>query len=630
MKEEARKYIQAGFSAIPLGVIRIVNGEKKITYPSSGWKQYQTRFMTEEEINRAIFTNIGIVTGELSNIIVLDADKYKSTFDHELLKSLNLPITANQTTGRGGTQFFFRRDGVNVRNSVCIGHPDSGIDIRADGGMVIVAPSKTTAGGEYIWQLSPLDTPLAPLPEALKSFLTQEKTRKQSKPLSSLVNLVEGQGRDNAMTSLVGKLCSTINPELWLKEIPPVMSAVNQTYNPPLSNTDLNRIYNSITNIDAKRRKEFKEIIVPNKKEEVIINLDSAMSFKEFITKEYPPAKFAIEPFFELETLNMLSAPPNNWKSWLLFYLGVQIARGDMAFGKFRSEKLGVLIVNEEDSARAIQDRFKSLGVTQQDLQIYLHVAKGLKINKSFIEQIVKEMNEKNLKILILDSLRALHSMDENSSKEMQEIADYLKEITRRGITVIFTHHHRKKTFGDKGDQAESTRGSSALNAAASGHVSLEEQVRDTGTYLVVRHLKSKAVEKLPPFELKVIKNDGKISFENCGSFQDSKKKVIEAKDSILNILSNSSYETINSFTKMGVASNSVVREAIKELSQESFIASIKRSEAESKGIKLKSEGKPNQNLYYLIEHKQIGSNTELEMWASPYKDDIDPNTVPI
>jgi hypothetical protein len=37
-------------------------------------------------------------------------------------------------------------------------------------------------------------------------------------PLSSLINLVEGQGRDNAMTSLVGKLCSTINPELWLKE----------------------------------------------------------------------------------------------------------------------------------------------------------------------------------------------------------------------------------------------------------------------------------------------------------------------------------------------------------------------------------------------------------------------------
>jgi len=621
MKEEALKYIGAGFSAIPIGNIKVVGKDKFIEYPLP-WKQFQLRKMTEEEVNNTYFKNIGIVTGAISDLIVLDADSYKEGFDEELFKSLRIPPTPVQRTGRGGMQYFFKRGDLEIRNGVCIGHEGSGIDIRADGGMVIVAPSKTNTG-EYEWILDPFDTPLADLPESVKKLISFTNNIKKTKPLSSIINLKDGEGRDNALASLVGRLCATTNPDLWEKEIPPVMSAINQTFKPPLPEEDLLRIYNSITTSDMRKRQQYREIVVPSqvKEKPEEVNIDSAISFSDFIIREYPKARFALEPFFELETVNMLSAPPNNWKSWFLFYISAMIAGGKKAFGKLETEKLGVMIVNEEDSARAIQDRFKTLGITDKDLNIHFHIAKGLRVDETFVENISKEMIAKGLKVLFLDSLRAVHDADENSSKEMQVVLDHLKGLSRMGITTIFTHHNRKRTMADKGDMAESTRGSSALNAAVSGHISLEEQVRETGTFIIVRHLKSKAVEKLQPFEVKILKENGKVSFEYGGTAQDGQKKVMETKDTIVRILQNERYETVNKLVEIGVASKSVVRQSIAELVKEGYVGMMKRSEALKNKFKLNDFGKANENIYFLIEHVQFSKDVELEMFTPQLKD---------
>jgi RecA-family ATPase len=292
-----------------------------------------------------------------------------------------------------------------------------------------------------------------------------------------------------------------------------------------------------------------------------------------------------------------------------------------MAFGKHGTEQMGVLIVNEEDSARAIQDRYKALNVLDRKLPIYLHIAKGLKIDKSFVTKIIAEMKEKNLKLLILDSLRAVHTSNENDSAEMQVILDFLKEFARAGITVLFTHHNRKKSMTDKGDMAESTRGSSAVNAAVSGHVSLEERIGETGTFLIVRHLKSKAVEKIQPFELQIMKEDKQISFKYIGSFEEGEKKVLESMDTIMNILVNEKYVTVASLAKSGVASSAVVREALKQLSEKSLIGRINRAEAKRKGIIIPGDGKSNENLFFLIEHRQINKDVELEMYTQPFND---------
>ena len=73
--------------------------------------------------------------------------------------------------------------------------------------------------------------------------------------------------------------------------------------------------------------------------------------------------RFTIDPFFEQGTVNMVSAAPNTWKSWKMFLYAGHIAMGTPVLDKFPTQQAKVMIVNEEDSERLIQDRLKLLGI---------------------------------------------------------------------------------------------------------------------------------------------------------------------------------------------------------------------------------------------------------------------------
>ena len=338
-----------------------------------------------------------------------------------------------------------------------------------------------------------------------------------------------------------------------------------------------------------------------------------SMSFSHLMGQEFPKGRYALDPFFEAGTLNMISAPPNTWKSWLILYFGACIASGSLVFERFTTEKAKVMIVNEEDSYRSIQDRFKLLGITDQTLPMYFRIAQGTKLGDKFIQNIIKESKEKEITIIIFDSLRSIHNANENDSTEMQKILDLLKTISREGITVIFTHHHRKQGMFNKKGDPEASRGSSAINAAISGHISLEEEERESGLYLIVHHLKSKAGEKLPPFELKIIKGDI-ISFLHDGEMKTIEKKLNQAKDDIVNYLSNEKgWKTRKEIIKLNIASDKIIRTALKILENEDSIQSMSRKEAEEKHITVESIGKANEKLYSIV--NEIKENEDFSVF---------------
>ncbi|MEK6885122.1 MAG: bifunctional DNA primase/polymerase, partial [Nanoarchaeota archaeon] len=67
----------------------VVPCDKGKKYPNINWKEYQTRFPTQEEHNKwfAEDCNIALVTGELSNVVVIDEDSYKKSGKHIRLGS---------------------------------------------------------------------------------------------------------------------------------------------------------------------------------------------------------------------------------------------------------------------------------------------------------------------------------------------------------------------------------------------------------------------------------------------------------------------------------------------------------------------------------------------------------------
>lgn len=600
--EEALKYEALGFSPIPLGSItKDALGKKIIQYPKT-WKQYQTIRATPDEIKAWHCINLGIATGKISGLLVLDTDSYKEGYDSEFVKSLQIPITPVQETASGGKQYFFKiPEGLTIKNAVCIGAKDSGIDIRGDGGMVITAPTKTHYG-EYQWLIHPNDEPLADVPSKLLEILKKEgsiqtDTFNKRKNLTELIGLKEGEGRNNNMASFIGKLIRLNHPDSWEREVMPMVSSLNQTFIPPLDERELNSIYESITKIELNRRAG--KNVDTEKKESVF---QPAITHKELLNRVYPKVRFTVEPFFEQGTMNMVSAPPNTWKSWLFFLFAVHIAEGTLILDKFATNKSNVMIVNEEDSERLVQDRMRLLKITKEELPIYYRISYGSKLTEKFVESLIDEAKKNNISVIMFDSLRALHDSDENDSSEMQQILDLLKKISREGITVIFTHHHRKKSHQTKNDDAEASRGSSAINAAISGHISLEEKETDDGKVILVRHLKSKAGEKLEPFEIGIETSADLVSFFYRGEHKAKAQALTEARSTLIYELESKTYLMgRKDFVELKFGGATSIKDATNALEKEGIFKSITRQEAEQYGYKtFNASGKSNEKLYYI------------------------------
>lgn len=128
--------------------------------------------------------NIGIPTGEVNGIIVIDVDTDpdKGIDGAEGLQDLEkrlgkLPDTWEAITGRGGRHLVFKYPtGHDIRNSVS--KIAEGVDIRANGGYIVAPPSIHPNGNEYQWEASsyPHEVELATLPAEWVAILETSKT----------------------------------------------------------------------------------------------------------------------------------------------------------------------------------------------------------------------------------------------------------------------------------------------------------------------------------------------------------------------------------------------------------------------------------------------------------------------
>ena len=139
--ETALEYLRRGWPVIPCHSIR--NGrctcgkadcDKPGKHSLIKWKEFQTRLPTEEEVEHWLkrwpFANIGIVTGAISGLVVLDVDGAEGA---EAVAERHLPQTIISETGGGGWHYFFEYpEGSNIGSRTGLLNK---VDIRADGGM---------------------------------------------------------------------------------------------------------------------------------------------------------------------------------------------------------------------------------------------------------------------------------------------------------------------------------------------------------------------------------------------------------------------------------------------------------------------------------------------------------------
>jgi hypothetical protein len=115
-------------------------------------------------VDRTPKANVGIATGAMSGVIVLDVDPRNG--GNESLAELEgrhggVPDTLQVLTGGDGRHFYFAApEGVRVPSRKVA----SGLDLKADGGYVIAPPSSHPSGGTYRWAQDAKGKPLAPCP----------------------------------------------------------------------------------------------------------------------------------------------------------------------------------------------------------------------------------------------------------------------------------------------------------------------------------------------------------------------------------------------------------------------------------------------------------------------------------
>jgi hypothetical protein len=137
------EYLEAGFSVIP------VSRSKK---PLISWAPFQKALPTELTVKdwwqQWSEANIGLITGRISGLVVFDADSEKA--EAYIKDSGGLPVCPQSITGKD-RHYFFKHPGFDVRPSV---DKELTLDIRGDGGYVIVPPSVHASGCGYEWAVS--------------------------------------------------------------------------------------------------------------------------------------------------------------------------------------------------------------------------------------------------------------------------------------------------------------------------------------------------------------------------------------------------------------------------------------------------------------------------------------------
>ena len=206
--------------------------------------------------------NVAIVTGRPSGLVVLDVDGDDGA---EALRTLErqhgrLPRTLSVVTPRGGNHYYFKHPGAEVRNSAS--QVGSGLDIRGDGGYVLVPPS--VVGGRS-YELDERAAP-APLPRWLLEAASSRAPVGQRTPTNEWVSMVRvgvrgpdasgggSEGRNDKMTRLVGHLLRRYVDVALVLELANLVN--HYRFRPPLAPTEVERIVDSIAGRELQRRQK--------------------------------------------------------------------------------------------------------------------------------------------------------------------------------------------------------------------------------------------------------------------------------------------------------------------------------------------------------------------------------------
>lgn len=234
--DDAIRYAEHGLAVFPLQP----HG-KQPTDGSRGFKDATTNVaQIRSWWKYAPDMNIGMATGAASGgVFVIDVDQHGET-DGGLELSVwqsehgRFPETASSVTGSGGTHYFFKAPaGVSVKSAA---HVIPGVDVRGDGGYVVLPPSVHPNGNRYEWDMEPWeDCEIAEADATVLEFVRTDGAQERQR--FELPDVIPQGKRDD---TLFRYACSLQAQGLPDDKIMTIVSDANRARcNPPMSDEEV-------------------------------------------------------------------------------------------------------------------------------------------------------------------------------------------------------------------------------------------------------------------------------------------------------------------------------------------------------------------------------------------------------
>ncbi len=306
------------------------------------------------------------------------------------------------------------------------------------------------------------------------------------------------------------------------------------------------------------------------------------LTVKEILETDYGEQSWLVEGIIPLNGITIIAGAPGNFKSWITQDIARCVSLGTDFLGHFKVIKGSVLVIDSESYMRLVQKRFKSIGGGDSE-SIYYHVTTDWQIqNQTDVDFVLKVIREKNIKLVIFDSLVRIHSGNENDAVEMSKVFKKFKYIAEQGNVTIFIVHHNRKENPNYKTSMESMRGSIDISAANDSQLMIKK-VPDENR-LVITQTKLKEAEKLKPFSVTFEKDGEDIkSFVYEGNFDSSKNARLEIREAILEIFNESEKPEITrpeilDVLKVEGYHNPMIDNTLKELVAENVLTKRKGS----------------------------------------------------
>lgn len=471
--------------------------------PLVAWARYQTASPEFAEVRewwrRWPSANLGIVTGPVSGLVVVDIDP--AGFD--VLKEWEpvLPKTWRARTGRGGAHLFFK---FPVGESIpSVNGLLPGIDVKAEGGFVVASPSRHANRQTYEWEISPFDgAPLAPLPTFLLALIRARASSNGRRGGGVRVPETIPEGERNAyLWRRARALRRWLAPDKILADL----ATANATHcKPPLPEAEVREIaakafsqadrsdFGARWQTDAHSEGEGSpsashgphDSFLPPKGELGEGTNFRPLSAADMLAEEVEPLRWVWEPFLAEGMLALLVAFMKLGKSTLTYALAVAVAQGKPFLG-FPTKQGGVLILAVEEHPRDVKRRLRRFGMRPED-PIYAHMG-PLPDSERTRNALRAFIKDNGIALVVLDTLgRYWRVNDENDNAQVTRKLSPLLDLAHESEAAFLLVHHERKSGGEDG---RGIRGASALFGLVDQALMLERRQGGSPTQRVLRTL---------------------------------------------------------------------------------------------------------------------------------------------